>query len=70
MLYIVATPIGNLMDVSYRAIEILKTVDLIIAEDTRRSKVLLNHYQINTNISSLHEHNEEQILEKYIVMLQ
>lgn len=70
MLYIVATPIGNLMDVSYRAIEILKTVDLIIAEDTRRSKILLNHYQINTNISSLHEHNEEQILEKYIVMLQ
>lgn len=70
MLYIVSTPIGNLMDVSYRAIEILKTVDLIIAEDTRRSKILLNHYQINTNISSLHEHNEEKILEKYIVMLQ
>lgn len=69
MLYIVATPIGNLMDLSYRAIETLKTVDLIIAEDTRRSKILLNHYQISTKISSLHEHNEEQVVEKFITML-
>lgn len=70
MLYIVATPIGNLADLSYRAIETLKTVDLILAEDTRRSKILLNHYQIHTYVTSFHEHNEQQVMEKYISMLQ
>ncbi len=57
-LYIVATPIGNLEDMSYRAIHTLKSVDLIAAEDTRHSQRLLQHYGINTKMQSLHEHNE------------
>ncbi len=59
MLYIVATPIGNLDDITFRAIEILKTVDLILAEDTRHSKRLLNHYNIDTPMGAFHEHNEK-----------
>lgn len=59
-LYVVATPIGNLADFSYRAIETLKMVDLIAAEDTRHVKMLLQHYAINNNLVSLHQHNEEQ----------
>ncbi len=59
-LYVVATPIGNLADFSYRAIETLKTVDLIAAEDTRHVKMLLQHYAINNKLISLHQHNEEQ----------
>ncbi len=59
-LYIVATPIGNLGDISLRAIETLKIVDLIAAEDTRHSKYLLDQYQIATPSISLHEHNEQQ----------
>ena len=59
-LYVVATPIGNLADFSYRAIETLKTVDLIAAEDTRHVKMLLQHYAINNQLISLHQHNEEQ----------
>jgi len=58
-LYIVATPIGNLADITYRAVEILKSVDLIAAEDTRHSRRLLDHYQITTQTLSLHEHNEQ-----------
>ncbi len=57
-LYIVATPIGNLDDITFRAIEVLKTVDLILAEDTRHSKKLLNNYNINTPLGSFHQHNE------------
>jgi 16S rRNA (cytidine1402-2'-O)-methyltransferase len=57
-LYIVATPIGNLDDITYRAIEILKTVDVILAEDTRHSKKLMNHYDIATPMRAFHEHNE------------
>ncbi len=57
-LYVVATPIGNLADISLRAIETLKSVDLIAAEDTRHSKTLLSHYQITTAVTSLHQHNE------------
>jgi 16S rRNA (cytidine1402-2'-O)-methyltransferase len=70
MLYIVATPIGNLQDLSYRAIAVLSQVDLIVAEDTRRSKILLEHYSINTKIISLHEHNETQIVAKLLELLQ
>jgi 16S rRNA (cytidine1402-2'-O)-methyltransferase len=62
MLYIVPTPIGNLQDISFRALEILKKVDLILAEDTRTSMKLLNHYQIIRPISPYHQHNEHKVL--------
>lgn len=62
MLYIVPSPIGNLADITFRAVEILKTVDLILAEDTRTSSVLLNHYQVQKPISPYHQHNEHKIL--------
>lgn len=69
-LYIVATPIGNLEDVSQRAITVLKKVDLIAAEDTRHSAKLLAHYGIQTTMISLHEHNEkvrcDRILQKIL----
>ncbi|SMN12057.1 rRNA small subunit methyltransferase I [uncultured Candidatus Thioglobus sp.] len=57
-LYIIATPIGNLDDITFRAVETLKAVDLILAEDTRHSKKLLSHYGINTPVQAFHEHNE------------
>ena len=57
-LYIVPTPIGNLEDITFRAVRVLKEVDLIAAEDTRHSRVLLNHYGIRTPVTSYHEHNE------------
>jgi 16S rRNA (cytidine1402-2'-O)-methyltransferase len=60
-LYVVATPIGNLEDISYRAVRVLSEVDLIAAEDTRHSAVLLSHYGIKTPMQALHEHNEEQV---------
>ena len=62
MLYIVPSPIGNLADITFRAIEVLKTVDLILAEDTRTSSVLLNHYQVQKPVSPYHQHNEHKIL--------
>jgi 16S rRNA (cytidine1402-2'-O)-methyltransferase len=62
MLYIVPTPIGNLADMTFRAIEVLKAVDLVLAEDTRTSSVLLNHYQIQKPISPYHQHNEHKIV--------
>jgi 16S rRNA (cytidine1402-2'-O)-methyltransferase len=70
MLYLVPTPIGNLQDITFRAIEILKSVDLILAEDTRTSKKLMDAYQIDTSLRSFHAHNEHKILDKYIGMLQ
>lgn len=62
MLYLVPTPIGNLADITIRAIDVLKSVDLILAEDTRTSSVLLNHYQIQKPMSSYHQHNEHKIV--------
>ena len=62
-LYIVATPIGNLNDITLRAIEVLKQVDVIAAEDTRHSKKLLDHYGVDTRLMSVHDHNEEAKIE-------
>jgi len=65
-LYVVATPIGNLDDISPRAIDTLNSVDLILAEDTRHSQILLSNYQVQTKMMSFHEHNEKNKIEKII----
>lgn len=59
-LFLVPTPVGNLGDMTYRAVEVLRSVDLILAEDTRTSRVLLNHYDIDTPLQSYHIFNEHQ----------
>ena len=69
-LYIVPTPIGNLKDITFRGVETLNNVDLILAEDTRTSGKLLNHYEIKTPMVSYHMHNEHRILESIIEKLQ
>ena len=69
-LFLVPTPIGNLADMSFRAIEVLKSVDLILAEDTRTSGVLLKHYEIHTPMKSFHAHNEHQQTELMIKKLE
>jgi len=69
ILYIVATPIGNLADITQRAIQTLKDVDLIAAEDTRHTHKLLQHYAINTKTISYHEHNEQQRSEELLARL-
>jgi 16S rRNA (cytidine1402-2'-O)-methyltransferase len=66
MLYIVPTPIGNLGDMTFRAIAILKEVDLILAEDTRTSGVLLKHYEIHKSMFPYHQHNEHKITERLV----
>ena len=68
-LYVVATPIGNLADLSFRAVEILKQVDLIAAEDTRHVIMLLQHYGISKPLFSLHQHNEELISKNLVKKL-
>ena len=69
-LYIVSTPIGNLSDITYRAVEILNTVDIIAAEDTRRSRILLSNYSIKTRMVSYFEHNKYQKIRKIKEILQ
>ncbi len=69
-LYIVSTPIGNLKDITLRAIEVLKSVDIIACEDTRHSARLMEHYGIDTPLSSYHEHNERQKADSLIASLQ
>ena len=68
-LYIVPTPIGNLEDMTFRAIRILKEVDLILAEDTRTSGKLLKHFEIGTHMYSHHMHNEHKTIENLISRL-
>ena len=65
-LFIVPTPIGNLQDMTFRAINVLKSVDLILAEDTRVSGKLLKHFEINTKMQSYHMHNEHKILNSIV----
>jgi len=69
MLYIVPTPIGNLKDITLRALDALKEVELILAEDTRTTSNLLNHYQITKPLSPYHQHNEHKVLQHLIDQL-
>lgn len=69
MLYIVPSPIGNLSDMTFRAVEVLKSVDLIMAEDTRTSSVLLNHYGIQKPVTPYHQHNEHKIVSHLVSQL-
>ena len=68
-LYIVPTPIGNLKDITYRAVEVLNKADVILAEDTRTSSKLLNHYLIDGKLQSFHMHNEHKKLEGILKLL-
>jgi len=68
--YIVATPIGNLSDITLRAIEVLRSVDLILAEDTRTAKKLLSHYQIKTPVASYHQRSRIKKIDYFIFLLE
>ena len=68
-LYVCATPIGNLEDITLRVLRVLKEVDLIVAEDTRHSGILLNHFEIHTPVTSYHEHNKYEKAEVLLDML-
>ncbi len=69
MLYIVPTPIGNLKDITLRALDVLQTVDVILAEDTRNTARLLQHYQITKPLSPYHQHNEHKIVPHLVAQL-
>ena len=68
-LFVVATPIGNLQDISFRAVETLKKVNCIFAEDTRTSKKLINHYDIDTKLYSYHDHSSEKEIARLLDIL-
>lgn len=69
-LYIVATPIGNLKDITYRAVEVLKSVDLVLCEDTRTSRTLLKHYDITTPVQSYHAHSNKEKHQHIVSLLE
>lgn len=69
MLYIVPSPIGNLSDFTFRAVQVLQSVDLILAEDTRTSLVLLHHYAIQKPLTAYHQHNEHKITSRLVEQL-
>ena len=68
-LYLIPTPIGNLEDITLRALRLLKEVAIVLAEDTRTTKKLFSHYEINTPLAAFHMHNEHKVLEKWIARL-
>lgn len=70
MLYLVPTPLGNLKDITLRAIEVLQSVDLVLCEDTRTSSRLLQHYNIQKPLSPYHQHNEHKVLQHLVDQLQ
>jgi 16S rRNA (cytidine1402-2'-O)-methyltransferase len=70
MLYVVPTPLGNLKDITFRAIEVLQLVDVILCEDTRTSTKLLQHYQIQKPLSPYHQHNEHKIVDHLVTQMQ
>ena len=70
IVYVVSTPIGNLSDITFRAVEILNSVPLIAAEDTRKTKILLNHYKITTPLISYYEHNHFSRIDRIIAHLE
>lgn len=69
MLYLVATPIGNLGDMTLRAVEVLRAADLILSEDTRTTSVLLNHFDIHRPQQAFHEHNEDRLVPRIMSLL-
>jgi 16S rRNA (cytidine1402-2'-O)-methyltransferase len=69
MLYLVATPIGNLQDMTLRAVDVLRQVDYVASEDTRRTGLLLKHFQIHKPQISFHEHNERRAVDKIMALL-
>jgi 16S rRNA (cytidine1402-2'-O)-methyltransferase len=70
VLYLVPSPIGNLADMTFRAVEVLKASDVILCEDTRTSSILLNHYGISRPLSPYHQHNEHKVLQHLVDQLQ
>ena len=68
-LYLIPTPIGNLEDITLRALRILKEVDIVLAEDTRTTKKLFSNFKITTDLAAFHMHNEHKVLQKWIESL-
>jgi 16S rRNA (cytidine1402-2'-O)-methyltransferase len=68
-LFLVPTPVGNLADFTFRAVDILKRVDVVLCEDTRTSSFLLNHYQVSKPLTPYHQHNEHKILQHLVDQL-